>query len=78
MERSEIEAHEQSRSPHESRRSHNTGKKPAAKNQAVNGSTNSNGTSTLPTEAEPNEEKDAVADVANDLKDATIKDEAEE
>ncbi len=52
------------------RRTHETAKKPATVNQSVNG--------TASAKAEQAQEKDAEADVAEDLKKASIEDKAEE
>lgn len=52
------------------RKTHDSAKKPATLNQSVNG--------TVSAEAELAQESDAVADVAKDLKEAKIEDNAEE
>jgi len=68
-----LEAEEtQSSSSHSTshRRTHDNSKKPAIANQSVNG--------TASAEAELAQEKDAAADVADDVKKASIEDKAEE
>lgn len=82
MERAETENqdHQQSASSSaDTRRTHNSGgRKPAAKNQVVNGTSNggiSNGNSTPSADAELAQEKDAVADAAEDLEAVKIEEE---
>ncbi len=69
IDRLEAEAHEPQPSS-SNRRTHDSAKKPAQINQAVNG--------TASTDAEQAQEKDAAADVSEDLKNASLEDQAEE
>jgi len=67
IDRLEAEANE---APQPSnRRTHDSSRKPATKNQAVNG--------TASASSEPAQEKDASADVTEDLKNTSIEDSAE-
>ena len=67
IDRLEAEANEIP--PSNNRRTHDSSKKPAAKNQAVNG--------TASASSELAQEKDASADVTKDLKNASIEDSVE-
>ena len=72
IDRLEAEASElaQPPPPSSSRRTHDSAKKPSVNNQVVNGTSSAN--------AELAQEKDAVADVSEELKKAEIEDKAEE
>lgn len=67
IDRLEAEANETP--PSNNRRTHDSSKKPATKNQAVNG--------TASAASELAQEKDASADVTEDLKNASIEDSVE-
>ena len=56
--------------PSSSRRAHDNSKKPAEKNQAVNGTADAG--------AELSQEKDAAADAAQEMKKASIEDKGED
>jgi hypothetical protein len=70
IERLEAEEHQPSTSTASNRRTHDSSRKPTAANQAVNG--------TASAESELAQEKDAAADVAEDMKKASIEDKADE
>lgn len=66
IDRLEAEAKEPQHSPPSTRRTHDHARKPATANQSVNG--------TASAEAELGQEKDAAADVTEDLKEASVED----
>ena len=70
IERLEAEESQPSTSSFSNRRTHDSSKKPAAANQGVNG--------TASADAELAQEKDAAADVAEDMKKVSLEDKADE